>query len=298
MNWYKKANFPSDNMASQYRMMDEIKSQYEMYSQYDLTKMIQSLIPSYRQLIDKQFDKTITSQEEKKMIEIGAKIDAMNEIRREKINLAKEQSEKDIQSGDSYKVSPLSFIDYHRTGGISDSAYDMYEDKKGVQWLGTPEEYSISVKKKNYKGEEIEFRKKDEKLRYTQKKDPDDEYSDFLRDENNKLIDMPEEKIIEKGLPLYDTSITAFNNKGEPIGWASDEFGADGVWIIKEYQGKGIGTDLLYEFRKQFKPGRRIGQMTSSGQSMTKAYHKKLIEKALEEGKEVPREILEYYELV
>ena len=298
MNWYKKANFYLKNMESQDKIVDEIKPQYERYSQYELTMMIKPLIPIYRNFLDKQYDKIITPEEEKKMIEIGAQIDAMNQVRREKVHLAREQSKKDIQLGKSYKVSPFNFIDYHRTGGISESAYEMYEDKKGVSWLGTPEKYPIIVKKKEYGGEIIEFRKKDEKLMYTQTKDPSDEYSDFLRDKDGNLIYMTDEQVLKKGLPFYDTSITAFNESGEPIGWASDEFGADGVWVIKEYQGRGIGTDLLYEFRKQFKPGRKIGQMTHSGEAMTRSYHKKLIENALKEGKDIPLETLKYYELV
>tara|TARA_Y100000310_G_scaffold180635_1_gene180552 strand:+ start:13366 stop:13878 length:513 start_codon:yes stop_codon:yes gene_type:complete len=170
----------------------------------------------------------------------------------------------------------------------------MYEDEKGVSWLGEKEKYPILVKKEDYGGEEIEFRKKDEEVFYTKT----DENNEIVRDEKGMATYLSKEEMQEKGLPSTSTSITAFNSKGTPIGWASSEFGADGVWVIKDYQGKGIGTDLLYEFRKQYKPKRRIGQMTGSGQKMTRSYHKKLVEEALREGKNVPQEVLEEYELV
>ena len=278
-NWYKKA-------------------QYENLNQWELVKMIQKINPIYLELLDKKWGKTISPEEEIYMEQVGNKLNLLGNIKSKKIEEKKEPSRKLIEEGKPHEVLPMNFMDYHNTGGIEESAYKQYGTKEGVSWLGKPEKYPKLIKRKDYQGEEIEFRNKEEKLQYTQNDPADPTGFDHLRDEQGELIYMSDEQMEEKGVPLYETSITAFNSTGEPIGWVSNEFGADGVWVIKEYQGKGIGTDLLYEFRKQFKSERRIGQMTGSGQNMTRAYHKKLVEEALREGKEVPMETLQHYELV
>lgn len=59
-----------------------------------------------------------------------------------------------------------------------------------------------------------------------------------------------------------------------PIGLASNEFGAVGVWVEESYQHKGIGKTLLNEHMKQRKASTKIGQMTSSGINMTKSWLK------------------------
>jgi len=279
MNWYKKA-------------------QIENLSQFELSKMIRELIPQYKKFLDKEWDKTLTHEEKELMKRIGNKMDSLGDLRKQKIEQQQEISEQAIQRGDPHEVLSRNFINYHNTGNIQENAYKQYETKEGISWLGTPEKYPILLSKKEIENEIIFFRKKDEKLKYTQKDPKDLTGWEFLRDEKKDLIYMSDEQIKEKELPATETSIVAFNSSGEPIGWVSNEFGADGVWVIKEYQGKGIGTDLLYEFRKQFKPGRKIGQMTGSGVNMTRSYHKKLVEEALRKGKNVPMETLQEYELV
>lgn len=128
------------------------------------------------------------------------------------------------------------FVDYHVTGGISSSAYERYGKRGGLDFFGTVESNPVLLKTQDFGGEKIEFRK--------------------TRDE--------------------DQGIAAFNSKGEVIGGASNEFGADGIWIVDDYQKRGIGTELLYEFRKQFKPERKIGQVTPSGYNMVRAYYRRL----------------------
>lgn len=277
MNWYKIA-------------------QSENLSQFELSKIIEELIPQYRELWEKEWNKTITSEEKKILKQIGNKMDYLGNLRTQKIEQQRGFSEQAIQAGDPHKVLSRNFIDYHNTGNIQEDAYDIYKTKEGISWLGSPDKYPILIKKEIYNGEIIEFRKKGEKLKYVQP-DPNNEY-EHLRDEKGNLIYMNDEQMKEKGVPLYETSITAFNSNGEPIGWVSNEWGTDGVWVIEEYQGKGIGTNLLYEHRKQFKPGRKIGQMTGAGHNMTRSYHKKLVEEALREGKNIPMETLQEYELV
>jgi len=277
VNWYKKAQF--ENLS-----IGEISKQYDILQE------------KYLKFLYKE--KPLPEKERIEMEETGNLLNQAGEIYKEHLNTQRPFAEQLIQKGEAYKVNPHLFTEYHNTGNISQGAYDDYKTKKGIEWLGSPDKYPIVVNKNNYNGEIIEFRKKDEKLRYTQKDPKDPTGWDFLRDENRDLIYMSDEQMKEQGLPLYETMITAFNSNGEPIGWVSNEFGADGVWVVEEYQGKGIGTDLLHEFRKQFKPGRKIGQMTNSGRNMTRSYHKKLVQEALKEGKDIPMEILQEYELV
>lgn len=58
----------------------------------------------------------------------------------------------------------------------------------------------------------------------------------------------------------------------------------DGIWVHPDYMGKGIGTYLLSIFRQQFNdPSRRMGMMTEMGERLVRSYHKKLIEKAIQD---------------
>lgn len=88
------------------------------------------------------------------------------------------------------------------------------------------------------------------------------------------------EEVKEKGLPETETTVVALNEAGEPIGWASDEFGSDGIWVVDEYQRKGIGTELLDLFRSQYASDRQLGQMTDAGAELARAYHRRLVERS------------------
>lgn len=90
-----------------------------------------------------------------------------------------------------------------------------------------------------------------------------------------------EEEMKNKKLNLYNTSVVAFNEKEESVGLASDEFGADGIWVNESYQRRGIGTELLKYFREQFPEDRKIGQMTSQGMELVSSYFHKYINKDL-----------------
>lgn len=223
--------------------------------------------------------------------EVGDKLNNYDRLWNVKYEEMNPEAEKNIQEGRPYEATQQHFLNYHHTGGIPENAYKQYDNMEGVSWLGGKERYPILVKKERYGDEMIEFRKKDEKLQYV-KHDKDGE---ILRDEKGMALSLSDEEMKEKNLPMLDTSITVFNEQGQPVGWASNEFGADGVWIINEYQKRGIGTDLLHEFRKQFPAKRRMGQMTSSGINAAKAYHRKLVQEALKNKQKVPPYVMEYY---
>lgn len=274
MNWYKLAQ--------------------ENLSQWELKSKLKPLQEQYGYLFQKQWKNTLSQQEIETMEKISKEMDYLGEILDKKIKEQTITSEELISKGKEHEVRPSNFLNYHYTGSISPTAYETYLKKEGISWLGTYEEYPVLVKKDRYGNEIIEFRRNNDEVNYVKK----DDNGDIVRNEKGLAINLTEKEKIQKGLPLKDPLIVAFNEKKEPIGLASDEFGADGIWVVEDYQKRGIGTDLLYELRKQFPHKRKIGQMTESGINLTKKYHKKLIEEALKRGENVPEDILKEYGII
>lgn len=156
-----------------------------------------------------------------------------------------------IAAGEPWKVPAGRFVEYHKTGHISSTAYDQYRTREGIAWLGGKEKFPELVERRQ---DGVEYR----------------------RD--------------------ADGDIAAFDEKG-PIGWVADEFGVPGVWVIDEQQKKGIGTDLLQRWMATRPTTQKIGQMTDSGAMMTRAYHRRLVEQAIRDGKDVPQDVLESHGL-
>jgi GNAT superfamily N-acetyltransferase len=190
-----------------------------------------------------------------------------------------------------WQMTQQDFLNYHYTGFISSDAYSSYKTKEGLDWL-KKQNYPVLYEEKVFDGVPVEFRKTGKKLQYA-KQDPNNKFG-LLRNPDGDLIYMTDEEIKKEGLPTHDQTIVAFVGD-DAIGWASNEFGATGVWVIDKYQGKGIGTYLLKEFRKTMKPEHKMGQMTQAGIELTKAYHRDLVKQALEENKPVPEEVLKDY---
>ena len=106
------------------------------------------------------------------------------------------------------------FIDYHKTGHISEDAYTTND----MSWIKR-EEHPIFRKKIQLNGEEIELRKSGEKLQYV-KTDPKGE---IVRDNEGNALYLSDEEMNQRNLPLYDTTITAFKND-DAIGYSSNEW--------------------------------------------------------------------------
>jgi hypothetical protein len=60
------------------------------------------------------------------------------------------------------------------------------------------------------------------------------------------------------------------------VAQASDEWGADLVSVREDYQKKGLGLQLLTEFRRQFPKVRQMGQMSGAGRELAKSYYRSL----------------------
>ena len=174
------------------------------------------------------------------------------------------------------------FLRYHKTGYIDNEAYH-YNTIESLSWL-RPEEHKIVVKIISTGKGIIQLRKGNEKLRYVKV----GEDGEICRDSKTDLaLYLSDEEIVAKKLPKTDTTIVAFNDKNQAVAFAADEWGADGVWVVDEYQKHGIGTALLSELRKQFPPDRKIGQMTEAGQALASAYYRHQIEDELTKQRQI-----------
>jgi hypothetical protein len=161
------------------------------------------------------------------------------------------------------------FLKYHYTGHIPQHAYDDYATVDGLSWLKI-DRYQTLLGTMNVDGERLEFRKSNEKIKYTKI----DNNGEVMRDSQGLALMMSDEEIAAKGYHIYETTIVVFNEAKQAVGLASDEWGADGIWVVNAYAKKGVGRVLLRELRKQFKSKRKIGQMTDAGQNMSLAYYR------------------------
>jgi len=248
----------------------------------------------YADLYWRKRDGRITESETKELNSIESSLDDFHDIGKKhsdemekRQNIANEK----IKKGRAYEVTKKQFREYHITGTIQDSAYDRTVKRDAINEFDTVEKYPILVKVLDIGNEKIELRQEDEYLRYVKT----NQEGDMERDEHGKALYLTKQEIKDRGLREKSSNITAFNEKGEPIASVSDEWGADGVFVIEKYQKKGIGTQLLKEFRKQFEPSRQIGQATSMGVKMVDSLHREYVRQALTEGKKVPDEVLKDY---
>jgi GNAT superfamily N-acetyltransferase len=267
MNWYKKAQ-----------------------SFGELSRKYKELSDARYALIMKEYDGTATPEEKQQRTELDRQSVELDAVWRSQYEARQEQAAETVRQGRPHEVSQDHFVDYHRTGTISEDAYEDYGTIEGLSWI-SKDEHPILLKREEFGGEMLEFRQTGEELKYVRH----DESGEIDRDEQGLATYLSPEEVAEKGAPSHDVSISVFNEKGQAVASASDEFGTDGVWVVKEYRGRGLGVDLLHELRKNFKPGRKMGQMTSSGVDMAKAYHKRLVREALERGDNVPQDVLDEY---
>jgi len=114
----------------------------------------------------------------------------------------------------------------------------------------------------------ITFRQTGERNRYCKHNSE----GNIERDEAGLAVMMSEAEIERSGLPVFDTTIKAFDGPNA-VGYACDEFGATGVYVERNYQRQGIGTELLRRFRSQFAYDRQLGQMTHAGEQLSRAYY-------------------------
>jgi hypothetical protein len=170
------------------------------------------------------------------------------------------------------------FLRHHYTGHIASSAYRQYEEEGGLSWLGNKSKYPVLLHRGKYGKFDVEFRQTGQANQYVKT----DANGDIVRDAAGKAQMMTPDEIKAKGLAEYDETVVAFVGD-KPVGFASNEFGAVGVWVEGPFQRVGIGTDLMtmhIELRPRVQSGKaKIGQATDAGISLMKAYHRKMSKK-------------------
>lgn len=195
-----------------------------------------------------------------------------------------------LNGKEPWQMTQEEFVNYHITGFIQSDHYDDYKTIDGIRYFNEKENFPLLYDTKQFGNTIVEFKKSGKPLQYV-KTDAND---NIIRDNQGKATYLSDEEMKTKGLATEDQTIVAFVGD-DPIGFASNEFGATGVWVVEDYQNKGIGSYLLKEFRKTMRPSSRLGQATNSGIALTKKYHKNLVKDALQESKPVPEEVLKDY---
>lgn len=170
------------------------------------------------------------------------------------------------------QMSQDEFMKLHHTGYIDPSVYKEYA--KDLSWLGTPQKYPKVVGKHG----SIEFRKSGEPLKYV----ATDEEGEIIRDKDGTATYMSKEEMINQGLALEDQAVVAFDGD-RPIGFVSNEWGAVGVWVLGDYQKRGIGVALTKMFMKE-NPHMTLGQMTPAGQKLAQKTWKSFQESQVTES--------------
>lgn len=184
-----------------------------------------------------------------------------------------------------WRLTEREYLEQQSTGHIPDNAYDNYATSEGLSSFITKENYPVLLETRTVKGTSIELRRSQEHLQYV-KLDTDGE---IVRDARGLAVMMTDQEAIDQGLPIESADIGAFSGD-RPVGFASNEFGATGVWVVDEFQHRGLGTALLTRFH-QLNPrlaNKPMGQMTTAGRALVRAYHRSIVEQAIREGQPVP----------
>lgn len=205
------------------------------------------------------------------------------------------------------------FIDYHKTGYISGGYGDEgqgidlsdYNDHNQMDGAYSPKRYPNLIDKKTfdvprYGKVEVEFRQKDEDARYVKTTEPDETgFSDIIRDERGNAVYYDSNEMKELDLPSKNTTIHMFSG-GLCIGHVGDSFGATELFVVREFQGGGIGSYVLNLYMKA-NPSKgnrtpRLGQMTWQGIATLKKAWMMFVEEAIQEGKDVPDDVIASYQ--
>ena len=159
-----------------------------------------------------------------------------------------------------WEMTSDEFIQYHKTK-------DIHPVKSNNGWrFVNIDNYDILIDSRIFNNIEIEFRKSS----------------------HNDII--PCTKIVA----FHDNRAIGMASEYDPC-TSQEIISMDGVWVDKQYQQMGIGTFLLYLFRKQFDEHRKIGEMSPLGEKMSRKLHKKYIEMAIENNQSMPSNVYEEY---
>ena len=199
----------------------------------------------------------------------------------------------DKKNKSPWEMTQKEYLDRNYTGNISSRAYESYQNSEGLSSFISTNRYTKLIKTLIINNQKVDIRLSIHKNKYVKR----DENDEILRSANNDLIYLTDKEIKEYGYPLYDIEVAAFVGN-RPVGFASDEWGTSGVWVINDFQRQGLGKILL-ETLHRFNPhlsNKSLGQMTVAGWNLARSYHRDQVKKALENKKNVPQHVIEDYE--
>lgn len=191
----------------------------------------------------------------------------------EYLNLPQDLNKNQIfRHGNSIDVALMTFDEYYKivnpSGKYHEEHWNYSVDDLNKNLSDNPKKKLL--KRKKYGNMEITFYENKTLLQYG------------YRDENDVYHTYTDEEVKNKGLKLYDTSISVFHGE-KCIGWIGDEWGATLVYLAREYSGSGIGKDLTFMFRK-IEPDRDSGGFTEKGYKNIKNVYREFVKEYLRNG--------------
>ena len=273
MNWYKQ--------AQQKQPWELSKEELLSLSDEDFYEVSKQVWKSYADIYWSSKDDIVTDEEQAlrdKINEAGDLVTEVHAIRVQEHQARQVSVGELIKSRKPWAVSKDEFIDYHKTGHIASDTYNNIWEHESSR---KPSNVSKLVNTIQIGDKTIEFRQTGEHIRYVRL----DDQREIVRDSKGLAEHYTDAEIIEKGYPIEETTVYAFDGE-RLIGWAGPSFGAVEIFVHPSYQKLGIGTALLKQHMSLFKnPNKRIGQATSAGTNLIGSYHKALVEQAIQEGK-------------
>lgn len=142
------------------------------------------------------------------------------------------------------------------------------------------EHYPQLLKRVKIKGISFEFRVKSEKSNYVHV----DTEGVPVRGADNKLIPMTDAEISAAGLQPNSYNVVIYNEEGDPVGSAQDEWGCVLVYVANEYRGFGLGS-ILGRIARTFEPGKTSGGFTDHGLKNFRNLYRDMVRDAVTQGR-------------
>ncbi len=161
-----------------------------------------------------------------------------------------------------------------------DGVYDMSIDRDRDRKISKERKESLTLVNQKKIGKlNIDFYLEERPSLFGFYKNPDEEeYSKKV------WINYTDEEKTEKGLPLNRYEVLAIHREEDMIvGAGQDEWGAVLIWVLDEYRGLNIGSEIVKIYREYY-PSKDSGGFTSFGYNQAKKYHAFLVRKYLSNG--------------
>lgn len=162
----------------------------------------------------------------------------------------------------------------HPSSAYESNVAEMNEYSDGVSG------YPKLIQRIRRNGLNFELRMKSESRQYCKR----DTTGEYLRDDQNALVYYTNEEIEKLGWPSHEYSFAIFDDKGQRVAKAQDEWGCVLVATAREYRQFGFG-DILGRVVYSVYPGKTTGGTTSAGFSALRRLHREFVADALRQGR-------------